>query len=793
MSLSATLATSCLALVLAGCRPATDTAPEGGAWIIAPEGPAHIYVPLRPTDDELEAAGELARILAEMSDRPAFVLKEPFLFHKNGFYVGDTQAARNLLPQLVAKQPGTSASDHREPLPPERWDNVGWAVEDGRIIIAGSTPLATRFAVSKFAEENCGARWWFPGEDGEDIPKVSSLPIRPRVTVEKPSYVSRFFSTNKTKETKQWFIHSALVENLHGHHSLNWILNKDVAREHPDWFPCFDGKPYHPDTIRGQGPHPDYLNTDAAQYVADKAMAFFDENPGELCFSISPPDNTLFGDLDAYKGLVDPTESFRGKANLSNAIFTFDNRVAKAVARKYPDRYLGALAYAFYEDVPDFPVEPNIVPVITADRSQWYDRDFRAEDLALVAKWAKAGPKIIASWDYYEGYPYLVPRVMISAVKDSIPSLHEAGLRAFYGECAALWGFDAPKFWIAAHLLWNCDQNPDLLEKEFYTGCYGPAAPEMEAFFKKCDTVWMNQGGTSRWIRYYGDFDQAAIYTAEDVRELRAYLDAALARELPEKTRRRVELVANAFSLTERLMTAHAAARRVSLWQPGMDLAELEEAIPAFLATRIDVANIGDKVLPLNKVYQPGYLTDDDPLSGRLILAAPTMNAADKARIATLAPGYSDILEGRISFLLKEPFKNGLKHWLVTQWPNPDLDYSLVGEGADATLSVAKANTFCLMLKARVKPGRVYGMAFGADGCVSASASVQLTLEYLGADGKTLSFHADSLPYGNLENAPLAVAGMAPEGTATTRVTLAVKYQGKEDIVRLHAWRAPVK
>jgi hypothetical protein len=728
-----------------------------------------------------------------MSGRPAFVEKEPFFFSKDGFYVGDTQAARRLLPELVAKPAGDLEKGCRPALPAERWDNVGWAVEDGRIVIAGSSPLATRFAVAKFAEKSCGARWWFPGADGEDIPQVSSLPIATQVTVEKPSYVSRAISSNKKEETKQWFLHNALVEHLHGHHSLNWILNKDVAREHPEWFPRFDGKPYDPNSFKGQVPHPDYLNGDMAQYVAGKAVEFFDKNPCDPCFSISPPDNTLFGDLDAYEGLVDPKESFRGKANLSNAVFTFDNRVAKAVAQRHPDRYLGALAYAFYEDVPDFPVEPNIVPVITADRSQWYDRDFRAEDLALVAKWAKAGPKIIASWDYYEGYPFLVPRVMISAVKDSIPALHEAGLRAFYGESVILWGFDAPKLWIASQLLWNCGQDTDLLEKEFYKGCYGPAAPEMEAFFRKCDSVWMHQGGTSRWIRYYGDFDQAALYSPDDIRELRASLDAALARTLPEKTRRRVELVDNAFSMTERLMAAHTTARRVSLWKPGMDLAELEAAIPAYLATRNNVADIDDKALPLNKVYQPGYLTDDDPLAGRLALAAPLMNAVDKARIAALAPDYSEVLGGTVSFILKEPFQNGLKHWLVTHWPNPDLDYSLAGEGKDATLTVKKANIFSLTLKAKIQPGRVYGMAFGADGYVTASASVQLLLEYFGKDGKVLAFQADSLPYGELENAPLAVTGRPPEGATTARVTLTVKYQGRDDIVQLHAWRAPVQ
>jgi hypothetical protein len=793
------IAAGCLALTLSGCKPSINPAPDGGAWIVAPTGPAHIYVPSRPTPDELEAAGELARIVAEASGRPAYVLKEPFFFQKDGFYVGNTFAAKRFLRDIVAPAPKLDAcksecSAKCGPLPSERWDNVGWAVENGRIVIAGSSPLATRFAVSRFAEENCGARWWFPGPKGEDIPKAASLAIAEGTKIEKPSYVSRYLGVYKTAEGEQWLIHSALVEHVNMHHSLHALLGKDVARAHPDWFPKFNGKPYNPETQKGQGPHPNFASREAADYVAEKAIRYFDANPQKESFSISPADNTLFGDLDAYKKILRPNAAFRGKADLSNAVFTFDNNVARQVAAKYPNRFLGALSYAFYENVPDFPVEPNIIPMLTADRSQWYDPAFRAEDLALAAKWAKAGPKIIGTWDYYYGYPFLVPRVMLSQVKDSIPSLRKAGVRAFYAELSPIWGFDAPKVWMAAHLLWNSDQNADDLEEEFFRGCFGPAATDMERFYKTCDAIWMAQPGKARWIRYYGDFDQAAIYTPEDIAKLRGIIDAALAKNLPDKYRARVELVSNAFRTTERVMTAYAAYRRVSLWVPGMPVGELEAAIPAYLAARKDVSNIFSKADPLNNAHQqPGYLTDDDPLASRLALAAPTFDAETRARIASLAPNDADILNGNTSFLLAEPFADGLKNWLVTHWPNPLLNYSLDGKGRDATLSVSRANTFCLMLKARVKPGRSYGMAFGADGHVTASACVQLVLEYLDAKGKVISFTADSLPYGNLVDMPLAVAAQAPQGAATARVTLTVKYQGEEDIARLHAWRASQK
>ena len=785
----AILAAGCIVLSATGCKPSTEKAPNRGAWIVAPEGAPRVYVPLRPTGDELLAANELARVLAEMSGRPVYIRREPFLFRGDGYYLGDTQTARELLTDIVARAPA-SGGDEKAPMPAERWDNVGWSAKDGRIAIAGSSPLATRFAVSRFVQENCGVRWWFPGEDGEDIPKIARREIPQGEKVEKPSYVSRYLLTRRTPDEKAWQIRNCLVEHVQGNHSLHNLFDKSLAREHPDWFPTFDGKPYNPDVRKGPCPHPNFLNKEAAKYVAGNAIAYFNAHPQAIGYSISPADNTLFGDLDAYRGILRENAAFRGKADLSNAVFAFDNTVAGIVAKKYPDRYLGALAYAFYENVPDFLVAPNLMPVLTADRSQWYDPAFRAEDLALVAKWSKAGPKLVATWDYYYGYPFIVPRVMLGEVEDSIPALRKAGVSVFFAEMNPIWGFDAPKAWIASQLLWDCGQNPVGLENEFFTGCYGPAADDMREFFLQCDSIWMAQPGKARWIRYYGDFDQTAIYTAGDFAELRTLLDRALTKDLPGKYRARVELVANAFDTAERLMADRAAAMRVSRWTPGMSADELEEAIPPYLASRKDAARIFDQALPLNDPLEsPGYTTDDDPLAGRLALGAKTFTADEKARLRAAAPDYAAIVDGGTSFILNEPFKDGLKNWLVTHWPNPLLDYSLTGSGPDATLSVAKANTFCLMLKARVKPGTVYGMAFAAEGRVSASSAVQLLLEYLDKDGNVLAYSADSLPYGDLANMPLAVAAKAPRFVALARVTLIVKYQAADDVVRLSAWR----
>lgn len=84
---------------------------------------------------------------------------------------------------------------------------------------------------------------------------------------------------------------------------------------------------------------------------------------------------------------------FRGRPDLSNLVFEFTNRVAAEVARTHPDKYVGALAYYWCENAPDFPLHPNVIPFLTADRSQGYDEAFRAEELTLQRRWASVKQK----------------------------------------------------------------------------------------------------------------------------------------------------------------------------------------------------------------------------------------------------------------------------------------------------------------------------------------------------------------------------------------------------------------
>lgn len=258
------------------------------------------------------------------------------------------------------------------------------------------------------------------------------------------------FSGLDTPETKAWGDANDLVPVPWFSHNLASIFTIREYMTHPEFFPLVGGIRLIPRAERASW-NPDLARPDVAAFAAQKAIEYFNANPSSESFALGTNDGVMFGEspellamvaaapprslpssagvssardsvasvtqpsgllshADAghgatgeargtvfadgeHRGTAGTTLSsrwFRRRPDYSNLVFTFMNRVAEQVAPVHPDKYLGALAYYWAENAPDFPVHPNVMPFLTADRSQGYDPAFRAEEAALQARWAEA-------------------------------------------------------------------------------------------------------------------------------------------------------------------------------------------------------------------------------------------------------------------------------------------------------------------------------------------------------------------------------------------------------------------
>ena len=505
-----------------------------------------IVIPENADPIERNVAQDFARVLKKMSGHAFTVIEEGSRQHSAGIYIGKTQLAKGLDLDNILKDE----------------DSFLLRTDNDKLILTGLTPDATAFAVYWFLQKYGGVRWYIPTELGEYIPTKLSwlLPTIDKVVT--PDFLSRGFGGIIVEGSEDWMRRNLLRERFAFHHNIHRVIRPQDYGEHSEWFPVVNGKRYQPKGSNDSLYQPDLTNSEVVSHVAKTAANHFEENPNAVSFSLGLNDNIRFGDTALSSGLVAPTRFFRSRPDYSDYVFNFMNNVAMEIANSYPDKYLGCLAYFWWENAPTFPVEKMVLPYLTADRSQWYDPVFKEEDKALIHRWVNAGPEIIGLYDYYYGWPYAIPRIFFSLEASSLKYAYKTGVRAFYAEAYPFWGLDGPKLWLAAQMLWDTDQSSEKLLNEFYVNYFQKAAKPMRRFFEKCEAQWMKQSRPARWIKYFKEENQAIFFPPEVSIKLRRILNEALSKANTPIVLKRVELVSEAFRLTE-LMVEYYEAKNV--------------------------------------------------------------------------------------------------------------------------------------------------------------------------------------------------------------------------------------
>jgi hypothetical protein len=437
---------------------------------------------------------------------------------------------------------------------------VGYAIDARGARIWAQRVQDLPGAASWFLERELGARWFMPGPLGEDLParRVVRLAFGSHETT--PAFLSRSFASADSPAFRTWALNNRLVRTLvQGHTAAELVQHADLARD-LRLAPLVNGRRYLPADPRDAYWQPDLTADVTLDLVVSRLRQ-------KLSDPASPP-MVAFGQNDSWRWdqsaatlrAVTPERHFRGYPVYSDLLFAFMNRVATKLAPEFPDRLFSTYAYQWTEQTPRFAVHPQVVPVLTADRSQWFDPAARAEDQELIRRWVAAGPRLVATYDYYYGSPFVVPRPTLYAVRESVPFLHAAGVRAFYAEAYPNWGLDGPKLWLAAQLLWDADRDADTLLADYYTRYWAEAAAPMRRYFELCDQQYLQQPRPGYWIKYFKDDHQTQLFPPDVRRALNDCLAQAARLARTPAVRARVAFTQAAFEVAD-LFCRHEEAR----------------------------------------------------------------------------------------------------------------------------------------------------------------------------------------------------------------------------------------
>lgn len=383
------------------------------------------------------------------------------------------------------------------------------------LVIVGSTPTGTEYGVYGFLQNYCGVRWFLPGKNGKFTPVNKKLAIPGKInSLDNPFFTSRMFSAptfwglklmgkEASKIDIEWFRHNRLKRTSKIHHSLWKVIDpRKYAKEHPEYFPDKhgNGKRFIP-PLKGKGLQigwqPCMSNDEVIDIAAKAAIDFFDKKPNEKVFSLAVNDHCGFCRCAKCKQ-VNKGKNVLGTNGLlsySNLYFSFVNKVAEKVSEKYPDRYIGCLAYAWCRDYPDFKIHPQVAVMYTMNSDGNFDAVNR-NDMLQVFKYADTCGAF-GVYTYLYGKGYKIPVMWTGLLDDFINKLASRNTKWFYAETYQNWGMDGIKYYLLAQKLWDPSKSFSKMLDDFCDTMFDGGADKMKRFFEICRLKWENQPFTT--------------------------------------------------------------------------------------------------------------------------------------------------------------------------------------------------------------------------------------------------------------------------------------------------------
>lgn len=444
----------------------------------------------------------------------------------------------------------------------ERWnvdlgdlDSDGFAIifrDTDDILILGPSDWGTEFGIYAFLEEYVGIHWLMPGIDGEHIPKLSDLDIKIQDMRQSPVFISRLLFGLDNPTVSLWARRNRMHSRFRFHHNMyNLFPPGKIRATHPQFLPQKRKTGDFPAQGQFSGWQPCFLSPGIDTYAINEITSYFTMHPNEVSYSLGIND----GKSD-YRCANDPklfTINYLDHKNWSDVFFNWANRVAEGVSIKYPNKWLGCLAYNTLAEPPESTViHPQIIPFITSDRLKWVDPLQREKEIKIHNRWRQTGA-LLGWYDYIYGTPYLIPRIYFDVMADNYRFASDNGVVAMVAEAYPNWG-EGPKMYLTLKLWWNPNQDVETLLNDWYRLAVGPqAAEDLSRFFAFWNEIWTKRIPKTKWFNVNKTY---LVFNAPQYLDALTYADLDLAKGLLDEVvakaqtsvqKKRAQIIAKAF------------------------------------------------------------------------------------------------------------------------------------------------------------------------------------------------------------------------------------------------------
>ena len=349
-----------------------------------------------------------------------------------------------------------------------------------------------------------GVRWYMPGEIGEVLPRMASIPLPKINQTVRPDFAVRRFCFRfgvHNRDIPMWAMHLGLrdeygFENAHG--MAHMTRRPEFMKAHPDWFALYAGKRQNRPGQRHN--HLCYSSEGLLRETVHYVRTVLDHYKFKAV-SVMPPDGyTAICQCPLCKGKDTPERGYRGR--LSDYVWDFVNRVAKEVRKTHPNKLVTCCAYGAYT-LPPLKIrklEPNVQVFIVGGRRPTAVRSEQREEIRRLRQgWLEKTDRPILIFENYPftGRGWYLPAFVYHTIGESVNATKGVSMgediwltvRRDFDKVGI--GFNHFLVYFTARMYWGGKQQS--VEKLFDEYChlfYGPASAEMKAFFDYCEAHW---------------------------------------------------------------------------------------------------------------------------------------------------------------------------------------------------------------------------------------------------------------------------------------------------------------
>ncbi len=268
-------------------------------------------------------------------------------------------------------------------------------------------------------------------------------------------------------------------------HSFDDLIPpEEYFKDHPEYFSLQGGKRV------AEHVHAQIClsNREVLRLAKEKVLKWCEEHPDIPIIDVSQNDGNGWCECEHCMAIVNEEGSQHGP------ILRFVNAIADEVAKKYPDKWVETLAYA-YSTRPPAITKPRPNVIIRLCHAGCYYHGFEkcglgANLTTYIDQWSRLTRRIFI-WHYATNFAhYIAPCQNLSGLAKDIKHYGRSGVNGLMVQC----NYQGPggelaelRQYLAAQLMWDPSQDPMKLREEFCRGYYGEAADDVLAFLALMD------------------------------------------------------------------------------------------------------------------------------------------------------------------------------------------------------------------------------------------------------------------------------------------------------------------